>query len=68
MVYLIFNYDDGEFLHEDERLLRFSSQGLAQQYMTDHYQVPRPQDVTKKTLDVNHYEFPFRIVRARIAS
>lgn len=66
MVYLIFNYDDGEFLHDDERLLSFSSQGLAKQYMTDHYQVPRPQDTTKKTLDVNHYEFPFRIVKARI--
>ena len=68
MVYLIFNYYEGEFLHDNERLLRFSSQGLAKRYMTDHYQVPRPQDVTKKTVEVHQYAFPFRIVKARIAS
>lgn len=68
MVYLIFNYYEGEFIYDQEQLLWFSSQGLAKQYMSSHYQVPRPEDVTKKTLDVNHYKFPFRIVKARIGS
>lgn len=68
MDYLIFNYHDGEFLCAQGRLLRFASQGLAKQYMTSHYQVPRPEDVTKKTLGVNHYEFPFKIVKARSCS
>lgn len=61
--WLIFNFYDGDFIRQNDVIVRFETKGLARQFL-DRYQKPKPLQKTKEfTVNYNYYEAPFRFVR-----
>ncbi|HFQ5481815.1 TPA: hypothetical protein ACHW51_002081 [Streptococcus agalactiae] len=61
--WMIFNFYEGDFIRQDDVIVRFETKGLARQFL-DHYQKPKPTQKTKEfTVNYSYYEAPFRFVR-----
>lgn len=63
MKYVIFSFEEGDYLCDDQdQLLIFESRGLACQYLQIHYHRAEPVQKTKKMIHYpNYYQAPFRV-------
>lgn len=63
MGYIIFSFEDGDYLYGSKgELLVFESRGLASQYMQVNYQIPLPDQRTKRIIHYpKYYQAPFRV-------
>lgn len=61
--WMIFNFYDGDFVRQDDDIMKFATKGLACQFLK-HYRKPKPIQRTKEvTVNYCYYEAPFRIMK-----
>ena len=62
MGYVIFSFEDGDYLCDRDRILVFSSKGLAFQYLREYRCQSVPIQKTKRFIHYpDYYHAPFRV-------
>lgn len=61
--WVIFNFYDGDFIRQNNEVVRFKTKGLACQFLR-HYQRVKPIQVRREvTVNYSYYKAPFKLVR-----